>query len=109
MQLTHRWRSISAALLACVVNWNLATANEVYNFDISERSCVAHSESSWGYYGQLSQLHDGDRKEILLPNDWGLRYEACGRALAPLHRQSPIELPAPASLAAGKSSAARAS
>ncbi len=75
-----------------------ATAAEVMNFDISERSCVAHGASSWGYYGQLSWSGEGKAQEILLPNDWGFRYEACGRALAPLHRQSPIELPAPKSL-----------
>ena len=29
-------------------------AAEVFNFDIAERSCVAHDESNQGYYGQLS-------------------------------------------------------
>ena len=40
-----------------------------------------------------SQVMAAEKQKILLPNDWGHRYEACGRALAPLHRQSPIELP----------------
>ena len=68
-------------------------AEEVLNFDRSTRTCVAHSDSSWGYYGQLSARQGDERQQILLPNDWGLRYASCGRSLAPLHRQSPIELP----------------
>jgi carbonic anhydrase len=70
-------------------------AEEIINFDIRERSCVAHGHSNWGYYGQLSAGIEGGKQQILLPNDWGQRYAACGRHLAPLHRQSPIELPAP--------------
>ena len=77
----------------------LGQAEEVLNFDSSKRSCVAHSDSSWGYYGQLSGRQGDERQQILLPNDWGLRYASCGRSLAPLHRQSPIELPAPGTLA----------
>ena len=78
-----------------------ALAEEIMNFDIRERSCVAHGNSTWGYYGQLSAGPGNGKKQILLPNDWGQRYAACGRHLAPLHRQSPVELPAPGELAAG--------
>lgn len=78
-----------------------AMSAEVVNFNISERSCVAHGESTWGYYGQLSWHADGEKQKILLPADWGHRYEACGREAARLHRQSPIELPAPDSLKSG--------
>lgn len=81
-------------LLAGLLATSLAAAEEVLNFDTSKRSCVAHSDSSWGYYGQLSSAHDGARQQILLPNDWGQHYAACGRGSEPLHRQSPIELPA---------------
>ena len=80
-------------LLLCVISAPLAQAEEVVNFDIRKQSCVSHSDSNWGYYGQLSQKQGKLRKQILLPNDWGLRYASCGRSLAPLHRQSPIELP----------------
>lgn len=78
-----------------------AMAAEVINFDIRQRSCVTHDESHWGYYGQLSWHGEGQQQKILLPNDWGHLYEACGRALAPLHRQSPIELSSPETLQAG--------
>ncbi len=81
-----------------------AMGAEVMNFNIGERSCVAHDDSSWGYYGQLSWHGEGEKQKILLPNDWGHRYEACGRALAPLHRQSPIELPAADTLQSGDAS-----
>ena len=88
-------------LAALLLAGNQAMAAEVFNFDIGERSCVAHDKSSWGYYGQLSWHGEGEKQKILLPNDWGHRYEACGRALAPLHRQSPIELPSRDALQAG--------
>lgn len=84
-------RAIVTLVLLCAVA--AVHAEEVLNFDASTRSCVAHAHSSWGYYGQLSRAEGGTRQEILLPNDWGLRYEACGRSRAPLHRQSPIGLP----------------
>lgn len=84
---------VAGLLVAGSLNGDSALAEEVLNFNASKRSCVAHAHSSWGYYGQLSRVQDGTRQQVLLPNDWGHRYEACGRALAPLHRQSPIELP----------------
>ena len=70
-----------------------AVAEEILNFNTSTRSCVAHSNSTWGYYGQVSRELNGEREEILLPNDWGQQYAACGHSLAPMNRQSPIELP----------------
>lgn len=85
-------------LLVSLLMSSLVAGEEVLNFNASKRSCVAHAGSSWGYYGQLSQKERGSRQQILLPNDWGQRYESCGRSLAPLHRQSPIELPASAAL-----------
>ncbi len=90
-------------LLACslLASW-VAGAEEVLNFNASKRSCVAHSGSTWGYYGQLSQPQSDARRNILLPNNWGLRYAACGRSLAPLHRQSPIELPAAEAVPSGE-------
>lgn len=78
-----------------------AMAEEIMNFDIRERSCVAHGNSTWGYYGQLSSGQGADKSQILLPNDWGQRFASCGRHLAPLHRQSPIELPGPDQLSSG--------
>jgi carbonic anhydrase len=80
----------------------LSLAREIVNFDIHKRSCVAHDESNWGYYGQLSGGAEDTGGEILLPDNWGLRYEACGRQLAPLHRQSPIVLSDADALAAGE-------
>ncbi len=78
-----------------------AVAEEILNFNTSTRSCVSHSDSTWGYYGQVSRELNGNREEILLPNDWGQEYAACGRSLAPMNRQSPIELPAGDTLPAG--------
>ncbi|MGR8950090.1 MAG: carbonic anhydrase family protein [Gammaproteobacteria bacterium] len=66
----------------------------VLNFDEQARSCVAHADSDWGYYGQVSNPRQNDRKPILLPLDWGRQFEDCGHMYAPMHRQSPIELPA---------------
>jgi carbonic anhydrase len=88
-------------LLSTALASPLARAEQILNFNNHTRSCVAHSDSSWGYYGQLSTHKGEQRQEILLPNDWGQHYAACGRSLAPLHRQSPIELPAVASLPEG--------
>jgi carbonic anhydrase len=87
-------------LAICAVLTSAVQAEEVLNFDSSKRTCVAHSDSSWGYYGQLSTKRGDGRQQILLPNDWGLRYAACGHSLAPLHRQSPIELPRPEAMGA---------
>ena len=67
--------------------------NYVLDFNEEPRSCVAHSESDWGYYGQVSNPRLHDRKPILLPLDWGRQFEDCGHMYAPMHRQSPIELP----------------
>ncbi len=90
-------------LLVCsLLASTTAVAEEVLNFNASKRSCVAHSNSTWGYYGQLSQPQSDARQSILLPNDWGLSFAACGRSTAPLHRQSPIELPAVEALPAGE-------
>jgi carbonic anhydrase len=78
-----------------------ASAEEILNFNTSTRSCVGHSDSTWGYYGQISRELNGQRQEILLPNDWGRQYAACGHSLAPMNRQSPIELPAATTLPVG--------
>ncbi len=90
-----------AALLLPLLVAVPATASEVVNFDFEKRSCVDHGNSSWGYFGQLSWQGEGERASILLPIDWGRVHAACGRSLANLHRQSPIELPASPTLAAG--------
>jgi carbonic anhydrase len=95
-------KTFARVLLAfLVMAGGQSMAAEVINFDIRQRSCIAHGESHWGYYGQLSWHGEGQQQQILLPNDWGHLYEACGRALAPLHRQSPIELSSPDALQTG--------
>ena len=65
----------------------------VLDFNEQPRSCVAHADSDWGYYGQVSNPRVQDRRPILLPLDWGRQFEDCGHMFAPMHRQSPVELP----------------
>ena len=84
---------LGAQLIAQLMPTALAE-DYVLNFSEQARSCVAHAESDWGYYGQVSNPRLLDRKPILLPLDWGRQFEDCGHMYAPMHRQSPIELPA---------------
>ena len=84
--------TLLSALLFSVAGVSNAE-NYVLDFNEQPRSCVAHSESDWGYYGQVSNPRLHDRKPILLPLDWGRQFEDCGHMYAPMHRQSPIELP----------------
>lgn len=72
---------------------NCGAESFVLDFNEEPRSCVAHEETDWGYYGQVSNPRASDRKPILLPLDWGRQFEDCGHMYAPMHRQSPIELP----------------
>lgn len=71
----------------------VASPEYVLDFNEQPRSCVAHAESDWGYYGQVSLPRIQDRRPILLPSDWGRQFEDCGHMFAPMHRQSPVELP----------------
>ena len=74
--------------------WPALAAQYILDFNEQPRSCVAHEENDWGYYGQVSLPHERGRRPILLPLDWGRHFDDCGHLSAPLNRQSPIELPA---------------
>ena len=85
--------SVLASLFLLLATSVCHAESYVLDFNEQPRSCVAHSESDWGYYGQVSNPRVHDRKPILLPLDWGRQFEDCGHMYAPMHRQSPIELP----------------
>lgn len=67
---------------------------EIINFDGTGRSCLSHSNITWGYYGQVVERDPKTGvKPIMFPGDWSRLYNSCGKYKSAQHRQSPIELP----------------